>query len=1226
MRFKNLLTILLLFVATLLWAEPITQSTARKKAVIFASKHGKTIAEDVKNLFKVRGKTKAQAMPYYVFNTNDDNGFVIVSGDDRTAEILAYSDKGRFNADEIPDNMRAWLRYYAHVIGTLESTSSVKASSTTLYDNGLREANSAISPLLSCTWNQGSPYYDRCPLVEGRRCYTGCVCTAAVQVMYYHQWPKSATTNISEHSFTYNNRRYTENELTPVVFDWKSMNDSYRDGQSDHSATAVAVLMQYVGQAIKSGYGPDGTGSSFTEVENALKNNFGYDGNIQHLFRNNYSNEAWESLIYRELAERRPVLYAGTSSGGAHAFVCDGYDGNGLFHINWGWGGMCNGYFKLSVLNPNDNSGMGASSSKDGYSMNQDVLIGIQPPSKHADNPVATFYSDIDYNGKAVDLPEGEFLLSSLQSYGITNDDISSLKVKSGFKVVVYENDGFGGKSKSYTASTANMGSEWNKQVSSIKIEPNGKSGLSGNFKIMNRNSGKYLDLDNNKTDNNTAIVQFDDEGVDASQTWTFTEVMKGKGVYSICSYGNKNRGMDVVDFSKENGAQVQLYDYLGNNHQQFILYDCGEGYYQLVARNSGKVVEIPQSSKGNGEWIKIYDNNGTHTQQWAVVENRYDEASAVTLYTDKDYKGKAVTLSEGEYNLSRMGLYNLKDNDMSSLKVTPGFKVTIYEGDNFNGKSKSYIASESFVGAEWNDKMSSLTVEAYHELQVTYQIGDAQAITSEVGTEGSLATLLGDNAMKVTQLSVNGYLKREDIILLQQMAGNTEGKGSLKSLDLSKATFTETGKVVPHEIFLNCKNLQKVDLSGMTEIEFRAFKNCALTEISIPASVTKIEESAFAGNSAVTKVIVHSGSQIDARSYDGENNIFSGMDPNKVQVVFEGAAEYNYKNYRNDIQVGNNGYKNAFMDLLTKTLDENDDDYTVVAQRHADVRLKRTFKPGWNTLVLPFGARYLEGDSEAHDCSRIFQKALNASNTEGFMIAAYRGLAKNEAQPDNSTFYFLKYANYDKDPLDEFEPLLIRMTQKDIDNAKGVYTFKNVELNYDGDFDDGKGGKYYKEYTAKEAKERMGTRHTGEYFDGSYDTNANDKFTKCSYDDFYFTGTLYKQDTDKTPAFIAPGDYIIQNNTFVKCLSGKKYGLKGFRGYFKQKPSGSSAKGNIGICLVDRNGVVSSIHQVDGASLMSASVAPVAVYNLSGQQVGNSLSTLAKGVYIVKGKKFVKK
>ena len=853
-------------------------------------------------------------------------------------------------------------------------------------------------------------------------------------------------------------------------------------------------------------------------------------------------------------------------------------------------------------------------------------MLSVFVHAAELDDCIAILYADKNYGGSSISLGEGRYTQEDLAK-DFNVKEISSLKVTKGFKITLYENADFTGNSKSWTTDASFVGGDWNDKACSVRIEPNGKSGLSGNFKIMNRNSGKYLDLDNNKTDNNTAIVQFDDEGVDASQTWTFTEVMKGKGVYSICSYGNKNRGMDVVDFSKDNGAQVQLYDYLGNPHQQFILYDCGEGYYQLVARNSGKVVEIPQSSKGNGEWIKIYDNNGTHTQQWAVVENRYDEASAVTLYTDASYKGKAVTLSEGKYNLSRMGLYNLKDNDMSSLKVTPGFKVTIYEGDNFNGKSKSYIASESFVGAEWNDKMSSLTVEAYHELQVTYQIGDAQAITSEVGTEGSLATLLGDNAMKVTQLSVNGYLKREDIILLQQMAGNTEGKGSLKSLDLSKATFTETGKVVPHEIFLNCKNLQKVDLSGMTEIEFRAFKNCALTEISIPASVTKIEESAFAGNSKVTKVTVYGGTQIYARSYYGNTGIFSGMDPNKVQVVFEGDAETNYRNYRDDIVEGNAHYPNAFMYLLTKTLDEDATDYDVVPQRHADVRLKRTFKPGWNTLVLPFGARVIEG--RVVDAAEIFQKALNVANdndnvsnpndTPGFMIAAYRGLAKNEAQPDNSTFYFLQYANYKEDPLDECEPLLIKMRQEDINKANGVYTFKDVELNYDGDNG--------KTYTADEVKDRMGKKEDGKYFDGHYDPDANDKFKKCSYDDFYFTGTLYKQDTDGNSGFIAPGDYIIQNNNFVKCIAGKKYGLKGFRGYFKQKPlSTSPAKGNIGICLVDRNGVVSSIHQVDGASLTPASVAPVAVYNLSGQQVGNSLSTLAKGVYIVKGKKFVKK
>lgn len=730
---------------------------------------------------------------------------------------------------------------------------------------------------------------------------------------------------------------------------------------------------------------------------------------------------------------------------------------------------------------------------------------------------------------------------------------------------------------------------------------------------------------------------------------------------------------------------------------------------------------------------------------------------------------------------------------------------------------------------------MLSVFVHAGNVLQVTYHIGDATYTST--GTEGELSKLLGDNAMKVTQLSVNGYLNDADIITLQQMAGGTTEKGSLKSLNLSEATFTTTGKKVPDNIFRDCKNLQQVNLSNMTEIGKWAFNNCALTEITIPASVTIIQEEAFkdcsalktlkfeagtsekelvlkeeaffgcgnmdlanggvlpsriisiaartfqgcgitkltlptnekltgitrkldfngvqtdnmgalgygaffgcskltdltipanvtvinevvfqdcnlqnvifddatkiteiqknaftnnqnltglfagkhfdnlktigegaflncfkltdadfntltknvtrieretfrnchdglqtidihsgitfigdgafADNYAVKEVIVHSGTQIDARSYDGTHGIFLNMDPNKVQVVFKDEAEKHYSVYRDNIVVDGVNKGNAFMYLLTKTLDENATDYDVVAQRHADVRLYRTFKPGWNTLVLPFGARVI-GDWRV-DAAEIFQKALNASGDKNFMIAAYRGLAKNKAQADNSTFYFLQYADYDHDPLDEFEPLLIRMTQTDINNAGGVYTFKDVELNYDGDNN--------RLYTADGVKERMGRRNDdGEYFDGNYNHDDNDKFKKCTYDDFYFTGTLYKQQgtASQNSAFIAPGDYIIQNNTFVKCLEGKNYGLKGFRGYFKQLPKSTSpAKGNIGICLVDRNGVVSSIHQVDGTSLTSASVAPAAVYNLSGQQVGNSLSTLAKGVYIVNGKKFVKK
>lgn len=481
----------------------------------------------------------------------------------------------------------------------------------------------------------------------------------------------------------------------------------------------------------------------------------------------------WENLV-SQLGDRCDRVLIQCYDGGAGNNPSDWHLGNRAVHAgrkNYQEGGVdaCIAQMESWKKNNGVSGGFIWLYNDETWNLNQWATRMLRVfGTKKCDDNIASLYADSDYRGYSKSLGEGSYTQADLAMYGISAKDISSLKVTKGFKITLYENADFTGNSKSWTTDASFVGGDWNDKACSVRIEPNGKSGLSGNFKIMNRNSGKYLDLDNNKTDNNTAIVQFDDEGVDASQTWTFTEVMNGKGVYSICSYGNKNRGMDVVDFSKDNGAQVQLYDYLGNPHQQFILYDCGEGYYQLVARNSGKVVEIPQSSKGNGEWIKIYDNNGTHTQQWAVVENRCNEAPAVTLYTDANYEGKAVTLSEGEYNLSRMGLYNLKDNDMSSLKVTPGFKVTIYEDDNFNGNSKSYTASESNVGAEWNDKMSSLKVEAYGKSGLS---GDYKLQNRNSGKFLDLDNNSTDNQTAIVQYD-DEYMDATQIWTLTEIGG----------------------------------------------------------------------------------------------------------------------------------------------------------------------------------------------------------------------------------------------------------------------------------------------------------------------------------------------------------------------------------------------------------------------------------------------------------------------
>lgn len=673
-----------------------------------------------------------------------------------------------------------------------------------------------------------------------------------------------------------------------------------------------------------------------------------------------------------------------------------------------------------------------------------------------------------------------------------------------------------------------------------------------------------------------------------------------GKGLYN----NKQSNILEGVEFD----AWTQIREHIRYLDLRYYIRDTYTGYYYFANMHNVEELELPKDGMTVGDEGNIsYFANADKLKKITILSG--DEAVDIT---DNAVKDKPLLNIVGQYMFSNC--YSLSTQYINRLiKGVTEIKNNAFSAgdehrDDFSNEADNKMAIEipssvTKIGdqAFWNRvKVTGLNIQGNGgNLKIGSEAFKGCDELNVLTMDKAKITVLGTGVFRECRSMTNEFVDG----VLQNYAVNGEKK------------------IIPAYLFFGCNGYDGHDGSD-------ANKNvCTFTQLDIPASFTKIEQGAFADNPNVTKIIVHSGTQIDAQTYDGNNGkdgIFYNMDPNKVQVVFEGEADAHYKVYRENIKVGGEDKgPNAFMDLLTKTLDENDEDYTVVAQRHADVRLKRTFKAGWNTLVLPFGARHGDGREDgAGDCARIFQKALNLSNKpEGFMIAVYRGLAKNDAHPDNSTFYFLQYTGYDENPLDEFEPLLVRMTQEDI-AADGVYTFKDVELNYDVD--------NKTSYTAADAKKRMGLRDTGGYFDGNYDHEANDKFKKCTYKDFYFTGTLYKQQgtASEGSAFIAPGDYIIQNNTFVKCLEGTNYGLKGFRGYFKkQKPSSSSpAKGNIGISLVDRNGVVSSIHQVDGTSLTPASVAPAAVYNLSGQQVGNSLSTLAKGVYIVNGKKFVKK
>lgn len=394
---KTSLTILALCLPLIATAEPIGKQAALYTAKAYMQAKGKTFDAVQKPFSAPRkataGQTEQAAAPYYIFNAGGDNGYVIVSGDDRVEPILGYVEEGTFDPDNIPENMRSWLQQYADEINYIIDNNIQPVDPMLQRRNKVAGTRHSIPELLKSRWNQGHPYNITCPKYykgDGTQAYSasGCSATALAQVMNFHKFPARLKAPIPTHS---NNYKLDDGTTKTVNFpaiprntpiDWDNMCDTYSwpDGHvANAQDSAVANLMFYCGQAIKMGWGAS-SGAVTSRSRDALVNYFGYDSRTYWGSRTSYSIDEWFNLLYDELESGYPILYSGQSSSGGHAFVIDGFDGENLFHVNWGWGGGSNGWFLISILNPGDNSGIGASSSSDGYSMSNGALFNLRVP------------------------------------------------------------------------------------------------------------------------------------------------------------------------------------------------------------------------------------------------------------------------------------------------------------------------------------------------------------------------------------------------------------------------------------------------------------------------------------------------------------------------------------------------------------------------------------------------------------------------------------------------------------------------------------------------------------------------------------------------------------------------------------------------------------------------------------------------------------------------------
>ena len=378
-RFFFLLSVLL---PGLLFAKNISEEQARRVATAFWQSSPQTRGASavswqlVLQSENLPTRSVASAPAYYVYDNVSGPGFVIVAGDDVAMPVLGYSFENEFpSSDFLPVNVLEWLDGLREEINAARRE-SLKPSGVVARAWTSTSSGTPVVEMETALWDQDSPYNQLCPRINGIATYTGCTATAMAIVMRYHQWPVQGTGTLPAYTTD------TYGQLVPAQelghpYEWNLMPLDYTHSTTQQNQ-AVATLMRDCALALQSDFGPlgsSGTGAYITDIPVQLASHFGYSQTSRYVVRDAYTTTEWNDLMREELDASRPVLYSGHNPEGGHAFVLDGYDTESYFRVNWGWGGLCNGFYKLSALEPEE-PGIGGSMGQ--YNEGQVAVIGVQ--------------------------------------------------------------------------------------------------------------------------------------------------------------------------------------------------------------------------------------------------------------------------------------------------------------------------------------------------------------------------------------------------------------------------------------------------------------------------------------------------------------------------------------------------------------------------------------------------------------------------------------------------------------------------------------------------------------------------------------------------------------------------------------------------------------------------------------------------------------------------------
>lgn len=383
---KNLRFIIMLLSVSLVTLPLTAAERSESEAEAAATAHFNTGKAGHRSPAKVRLRhieRMSDSIPaLYVYTSGEDGGFVLIAADDAIEPVIAYGEGNVDEANMNPD-FAWWMQRYALQIEQIRQQTLQVSSHSAPARNYI-----PIAPIMNIRWNQNAPFNNLCPTVSGTRCPVGCVATAVSQVMRYYQYP---TRGIGSSSYVWNEQTLSAN-YGATTYNWANMPTYASTNMTTAQKNAVATLCYHMGVVSEMNYGISGSGTQTVYALKGMVEHFNYDSAIACHNLDIEGAIRLQDLIHAELNAGRPVVVDGfTVEREGHCFVCEGIDANGRLYINWGWGGLDDGYFKISLLDPN-NQGTGGSASNLAFTENVNIYTGIRPNA--GGHPITTLTCD----------------------------------------------------------------------------------------------------------------------------------------------------------------------------------------------------------------------------------------------------------------------------------------------------------------------------------------------------------------------------------------------------------------------------------------------------------------------------------------------------------------------------------------------------------------------------------------------------------------------------------------------------------------------------------------------------------------------------------------------------------------------------------------------------------------------------------------------------------------